>query len=78
MKSLDQERFGNRTYTYRLGVKDSSLMSVFFNFTYVVGPAYIRNELLTFTKLSGAGFQCISFACDSKFYTAALFAVFNV
>lgn len=30
MKPVGQERFGNRTDTFRLGVKDRSLVSVFF------------------------------------------------
>lgn len=44
MKPLSQERCGNRTDKFKLGVKDRSLMSVFLtSLTDVVGPAYIRN-----------------------------------
>jgi hypothetical protein len=44
MKPVGQERFGNRTDTFRLGVKDRLRMSVFFySLTDVVRPAYIRN-----------------------------------
>ena len=32
MKPVGQERFGNWTGTFRLGVKDKSFMPIFFNF----------------------------------------------